>query len=168
MADVLDMRPKSIDMIGTAGDTITAKIDFADPDAYDLDNMAWSAKIRSSPTATTVLGQFIITPHATGVYMKLPAATSRSLWDLRTNGDQDFYRPEDVDGSGVTEFDPNAYGKQVLPGDTQPWYTNIGLPKTLGENAWVGFYDLEMAAADSSVVITLIRGSLSIVADVSR
>lgn len=61
MADVLDMRPKSIDMIGTAGDTITAKIDFADPSAYNLGTMTWSAKIRANPTATTVLGQFTIT-----------------------------------------------------------------------------------------------------------
>jgi len=168
MADVLDMRPKGLDLIGTAGDTMTAKVDFADPDAYDLGTMVWTAKIRADPTATSVLGQFDITPHATGVYMKLSATTSRTLWDLRTNSDQDFYRPTDVDGTGVAEFDPNAYGKQVLPGDTQPWYTNIGLPKTLGENAWVGFYDLQMATADSSMVTTLIRGSLSIVADVFR
>lgn len=167
MADVLDMRPKGLDLIGTAGDTLTAKVVFATPSAFSLGTMLWSAKIRANPTATTVLGQFAITPHATGVFMTLSATTSRALWDLRTNADQDFYRPTDVDGTGVTEFDPDAYGKQILPGDTQPWYTNVGLPKTLGENAWVGYYDLEMATP-GGVVTTLIRGSLSIVADVSR
>lgn len=167
MADVLDMRPKGLDLIGTAGDTLTAKVVFATPSAFNLGSMTWSAKIRSSPTATTVLGQFVISTHSTGVFMTLSATTSRTLWDLRTDANQDFYRPTDVDGSGVTEFDPDAYGKQVLPGEAQPWYTNIGLPKTLGENAWVGFYDLEMATSEG-VVTTLIRGSLSIVADVSR
>lgn len=168
MADVLDLRPKALDLIGTAGDTMTAKVIFSSPTSWDLSSKLWSAKIRATPTSTSVLGQFSITPHSTGVFMTLPAATSRTLWDLRTGADQDFYRPADVDGSGVTEFDPEAYGKQVLPGDAQPWYSNIGLPKTLGENAWVGYYDLEMSTSDSSVVTTLIRGTLSIVADVSR
>lgn len=168
MADVLDMRPKGLDLIGTAGDTMTAKVTFTNPTSWGLPSKVWAAKIRATPVSTSVLGQFAVTTHSTGVYLTLSAATSRALWELRTNGDQDFYRPTDVDGTGVTEFDPEAYGKQVLPGDTQPWYSNIGLPKTLGENAWVGYYDLEMASSDGSVVTTLLRGTLSIVADVSR
>ncbi len=52
----------------------------------------------------------------------------------------------------------------MLPGDPQPWYVNIGLPKTLGENAWVGYYDLEMTTADDAVVHLLIRGTLPSIA----
>ena len=168
MTDVLDMRPQGLDLIGTAGDSLTAKITFATPADYDLETLVWSAQIRADPTAAEILGEFDITPHATGVFMALSPATSQELWELRTEADQDFYRPTDVDGTGVAEFDPDALGKQVLPGDPQPWYVNIGLPKTLGENAWVGYYDLEMSSGDGEAVVTLIRGSLSIVADVSR
>ena len=167
MTDVLDMRPKSLNLIGTAGDTMTAKITFAEPDDYDLEAMSWSAKIRAEPTDEDSLGEFTIDTHAEGVFITLDAETSRELWELRTDASEDFYRPTDVDGEGVAEFDPAAYGKQVLPGDPQPWYVNIGLPKTLGENAWVGFYDVEMTTEDGAVT-TLIRGTLSIVADVTR
>ena len=119
MAELFDLRPKTLDLIVSAGDTYSARVVFSDPDAYDLEAITWDAQIRESTVSEgDPLGEFTVEPTDTGVMLSLAADTTRTLWELRTDADQDFYRPADIEGESVAEFDPESYGRQVLPGDS--------------------------------------------------
>ena len=93
---VVDTRPKWVDLIGYAGDTLTLRVNFSDP-SYD-DGCTWTGQVRRTPvpagTPTAPDAEFTFTMTSTGAIATLAGEAMDLLVD--TYG-------EDAAWNGVTE-----------------------------------------------------------------
>ena len=84
MADVINLVPDLVNIVGYSGDTLTVNVIISDP-AYD-DGAVWAAQVRCSTGSSVVLEDFGITllPSGDGACLTLTPLQTRRLNDSGT------------------------------------------------------------------------------------
>lgn len=111
----LDLRPGVVDLLGYAGDTI--RLDVRLENVALLEGRTFTAQVRATPDAATVLATWEVTPTLTGALVVLPSDVTADLFATTPEGQALAYDVQLADAATPPDVLTVVRGALTLTGD---------------------------------------------------